>query len=541
MNQKALAKISININREPKNINIFAGKPIFILGGNGTGKSALAQNIAQQLSSCMGNKFVYMPGSRPSYFNHESLSMTPQTRRDFDKNLSWYSNHEARWKSRGGSVRNEKAIHDLLAAETQYKVDKANQIGEEGKESPAIALLQEKNSPLDKVNALLKQARLPIDLIVESGDLRASKDQSTYSYAKMSDGERMALVFASEVASAKPGEVFVVDEPELHLHPSIVVSLIRALVLERPDCGFVICTHELHLPQSISEAQMLLVRGCTWLNESVNSWDIDLIEDKNTIPESLWTEVVGSRRKILFVEGENTSLDQPLYSILFPQVSVHPCKSCRDVIDAVRGLRAMEKNHRVKAFGIIDGDGMDATNKQSYQQEFIFPLPVYSVESLLYAKECINEIAKRQAETLGEETDQLFKKTISRFIEKISQNNVSSNLASKVAERHLRETVFSKLPKRNDLKSSEDRFSIEFENPFPTELQALKNLIKDRNYSDIVSRYPIRESGALKDMANELRFNSNEQLEKAIITRIQQSDTLQETLRNKLEGIKDLL
>ena len=56
-----------------------------------------------------------------------------------------------------------------------------------------------------------------------------------YSFAKMSDGERTCLIFAAEVVSAPPGSVFVVDEPELHLHRSIIVPLLKSLIETRAD------------------------------------------------------------------------------------------------------------------------------------------------------------------------------------------------------------------------------------------------------------------------------------------------------------------
>jgi hypothetical protein len=44
------------------------------------------------------------------------------------------------------------------------------------------------------------------------------------------------------------------------------------------------------------------------------------------IDETLKRDLLGARRKMLFVEGTTRSLDAPLYSLLFPQVSVIPKK-----------------------------------------------------------------------------------------------------------------------------------------------------------------------------------------------------------------------
>jgi hypothetical protein len=55
---------------------------------------------------------------------------------------------------------------------------------------------------------------------------------------------------------------------------------------------------------------------------------------------------------MIFVEGTAQSLDAPLYSLLFPQVSVVPKDGCRDVEHAVRGLRGAGDIHWVSAWGM---------------------------------------------------------------------------------------------------------------------------------------------------------------------------------------------
>src|SRR6185437_11814381 len=124
---------------EDQKITIEAGKPVFILGRNGTGKSALVQHFVSSLLSRM----VYIPGSRPSYFDQEHLSMTSASRAQYAQNsMSWDRSPDIRWHAISGTQRNEKAIHDLQLRETQYKVGAANDIQRLGINSPAIELLQ---------------------------------------------------------------------------------------------------------------------------------------------------------------------------------------------------------------------------------------------------------------------------------------------------------------------------------------------------------------------------------------------------------------
>lgn len=531
-----LVEIEIQTQSESIKIDVKAGHPIFILGRNGTGKSALVNRLSAQLSG----KAVYIPGSRPSYFDNESLSMTPASRRSFTENLRYYDSQlDTRWKSEIGTARNEKAIHDLLAAESQYKIDAANQIKNEGKNSSAIARLQADNSPLDIVNSLLAQANLPVQLEVSEAELKAKQASSLYSYARMSDGERSALVFAAEVVAAEPGMIFLIDEPELHLHPSIVVSLVKALILARPDCGFVICTHQLELPSDIQGGKLILVRSSSWNGDDIAAWDIDLIDSPEKIPEWLWVDLVGSRRKILFIEGNNrTSLDQPLYSLLFGKISVRPRESCKEVIKAVEGLRAIEKIHRVEAFGLIDHDGMSDENIRKFESNGIYPLSIFSVESLIYSDEAQKAVAIQQAETLGISSQEMLEAAKIAAIDSLNLQGKKEHLASRLAERQMRDQLLSAIPTRQQLiEQAENDLAVKIESPYPSELVRLTDLIENSSLDKIISRYPVRETGVLNAVAKALRFNSRDDYERAVLRRVGADKQLRDLLKRKLGNL----
>jgi len=446
---------------------------------------------------------------------------------------------DSRWKSLGGTTRNEKAIHDLQAAETQYKLDAANQIKVEGSGSSAIARLQADDSPLDIVNAILSQANLAVRIEVAGGELRASLAGSLYSYARMSDGERSALIFSAEVVAAPSGTIFLIDEPELHLHPSIVIALIKALILTRPDCGFVVCTHELELPITVQSGEIVLVRGCNWQDGSISSWDVDVINDPAQIPEWLLVDVVGARRKILFIEGnDRTSLDQPLYSLLFPAVSIRTLESCKDVMRAVDGLRAVEEVHRTRAFGLIDHDGMSAEQMREFEDRGIYPLPIFSVESLIYSLEAQSAVALLQANTLGVDPQELLDDASNGAIESLKAGERKEHLASRLTERHMRDRLLSMIPTRQQLiENGDSDIDIKFTSPYPEELEYLTQLIETNNLQEIVSRYPVRESGVLNSIAKGLRFSSRNDYEKAVLRRVHTDSNLRNSLKMKLSNL----
>ncbi|MFZ0518525.1 MAG: AAA family ATPase, partial [Acidobacteriaceae bacterium] len=271
-----MSSISLNVATASGAIKLETSPdtPLFVLGRNGTGKSALVQSFASQLAG----KAIYLPGSRPSHFEGESLNLTPFTRSRLGQNLlSWDSMPDTRWKSNAGTSRNEKAIHDLTAAEVQFKVDAANEIKRDGRDSGAVYRLQAGMSPLDRVNTLLKQANLPITVAIDKAELKAKGEGVLYSIAKMSDGERSALVLIAEVVAAPAGSVFLIDEPELHLHRSIGVPLISSMIRENPASTFIVSTHELELPAACPQASVVIVRSCYWNGGAIGGWEIDIV------------------------------------------------------------------------------------------------------------------------------------------------------------------------------------------------------------------------------------------------------------------------
>lgn len=60
----------------------------------------------------------------------------------------------------------------------------------------------------------------------------------------MSDGERVALYLMSQAMVAPINSIIIMDEPELHLHKSIMTLLWESIEKERQDCLFIYITHD---------------------------------------------------------------------------------------------------------------------------------------------------------------------------------------------------------------------------------------------------------------------------------------------------------
>jgi len=193
----------------------------------------------------------------------------------------------------------------------------------------------------------------------------------------MSDGERVALYLMGECLCAPINAVVIVDEPEIHIHKAIQSRLWDALESARPDCIFVYFTHDLDFAAERSYARRIWVEAFDGTN-----WKWHLIDDQADIPTPMTLQILGSRKPILFVEGEPDSLDR-IYRSLYPGHTVIARGSCFSVIRSVRSMSQPGFLSGHKAFGLIDRDRRSQVELDSLLAEGVYSCPVAEVENLL--------------------------------------------------------------------------------------------------------------------------------------------------------------
>ena len=386
---------------DPLTIPVDMGHQVFIVGPNGSGKSALIQHGVTSLGT---HNVRRISAHRQTWLQSAAINITPQSRRQFDQNLrAQESNPEYRWREWSSEQQVTSVLFDLTAKEN----DLARRIMEKSyaKEQTAVEEIIARERPaFEQINDLLSQGGFAVTIRNSRGEeILAEHRQSgnSYSMAQMSDGERNAVILAANVLTVSPGTVLLIDEPERHLHRSIIEPLLSALFTQRTDCAFVISTHEIALPIANPAASVVILRSCLWNGSQASAWDAEVLESGANLPEDLKRDVLGARRRILFVEGAPNSLDLPLYRALFPELSVIPKGSCEEVIRAVKGLRGSYEHHHVEAIGLIDRDDRDENDVSELALDSVFALDVFSVESLHYCSDAIKAVACRQAESLG--------------------------------------------------------------------------------------------------------------------------------------------
>jgi ABC-type cobalamin/Fe3+-siderophores transport system ATPase subunit len=494
------------------------GNILFLLGANGTGKSSLVTKFYASNNTHAKR----ISAHRQTWFTSNSLDMTPSTRNNMEDNIRGQDTQErSRHIHQYASERTAMALFDLVDADTLLARKIAELVRAKALvEAEKQALIP---APLAVINQLMRSSNIPIEIAIEEGQKVVARKNGgkPYSVAELSDGERNAFLIAADVLTAKPGTLVLIDEPERHLHRSIISPLLTLLFQRRGDCAFIVSTHELMLPIDNPTAATLLIRSCEYAGSRATSWAADLLPAGTPLDEGLKADVLGGRQKMIFIEGRAQSLDAPLYSLLFPQVSIVPKSSCRDVEYAVRGLREAETKHWVKAWGIVDSDRRGTESIEKLKQFGIFALAHFSVEALYYNPWIIQKMADRMATITGKEAAVLFENAIEGAIAEAARQR--DHLVLDAVERLTRRAIFDALPTKADVRSNPSvKIEIEVAALKASEEADFDRFIITKDLNAILERYPIRESGALARIASDVGLKNRGDYEHAVRTMLQQ-------------------
>ena len=530
------------------------GDQLFIVGPNGSGKSALIQKLVSENET---NKIKRISAHRQTWLNSGTTDFTPGRRKEFEQqNLDYNRNYESRYGDDYGPTELSAILFDLDNKYNIINESIAQQVRQQNMAKAAETAV-ESPSPFDQINELLDHSRLTVKLErTEDRSILASHLQGgSFDIVKMSDGERSAAIIAAHVITAEPETVFLIDEPEKHLHRSISQPFLSALFDLRKDCTFIISTHEIDLAIANPEARVLMLRSCQWSGDQCVAWDAEVLEPDSQLPEKLrLTEelkraILGSRKRILFVEGDSNSLDLQLYTALFRNLSVIPKGSCESVQKAVLGLRESQEIHDVAAFGLIDGDNR-GKEVEKLAESGIFALKAFSVEALYYCSEVIAAVAHQQAEfweddanRLEDDASRLIESAQQKAIEVLKDQDLAARMAARRCERQVRELFLSKIPNWKSIMATLTQpicVSIN-PDPYPKELEHFNALVDKRELDRLIARYPLRDSQVFETIVKTLRCESQKHYERMVVKLVRDDEKVAKCLKKRIGQLSEIL
>ena len=485
-------KIQTSNNGE-LNVPLSEGKVLFVLGANGVGKSTLMYKIFEQNP----NHTKRILAHRQTWFTSNTMDMTASSKKQTEGYIKGSDTQiTSRWKDDYSSSRSSISIFDLINSENIRARNITKAVDSD--DVTYAKELSQTQAPIREINEILAVSNIPIIITLGKDEqLFASKNNSEpYSIAELSDGERNALLIGADILTTEPHSLIILDEPERHLHRSIISPLLTTLIKKRNDCAFVISTHDVHLPIDHPDSNTLLVRSCQWIGKNIKDWDADLITSDTPISDSVKKDILGSKRKILFVEGNNSSLDRQIYQLIYPNISVLSQGNCGQVQRAVDGIRGTENLHWISAFGLIDSDDRIEKQIQELLEKGIAAIPFYSVEALYYHSYIIKEIAIKISELTGQEADILFQNATATIIQDIRQQK--ERLCSRLCEKRLRNNIMSSMPNHKNIRNRETfNLTIDLSELLQKEEIFFDKLIEKEDINELLGRYPIRETQVL--------------------------------------------
>ena len=511
------------------------GDRMFLLGSNGTGKSSFLQSLMQWQSS--GTSVIRVAAHRQMWTQSGAMKMTAASRQEHEQNIShWDRQEKARFSDQSHIDRVQALLFDLVNEQVLLDQEVARH-GRADPDGAQFKLARAEETPVDKLNRLLASAQLKITVKVDG--LRAVQAQrqggAPFDFAEVSDGERAAIFLAATVLIAPPDSVLLLDEPERHLNHAIIAPLLRDLFAERPDCAMVVSTHAIDLAVEHPQARMLLMRDVRRAGPAQEiAWDFDLLDAGEDIPENVRRDILGARRRILFVEGTDASLDGGLYVALLPGISVVPKGSSHDVIAATKGMQGAFDLHHIEVFGLIDHDGRDDDTRAEHVNDRVHVLGLNAVEALYYHPDVIEVMAVVQAEHLdGFDAPAMQERTITGAVRELAKER--DRLCARAAEMQIREQVQRQAPAWQAVMAGGQRtISLDLEAVLMAEQSRFDTAVAQNDLATLLRRYKLRECGARGQVAQTLRFATYKDYEGAVRQQVRKNQILRDKLRRFL-------
>jgi energy-coupling factor transporter ATP-binding protein EcfA2 len=371
---------------------------IVIVGANGSGKSRLGRYIEEQ-----GGSLAHRISAQRSLVVPLQV---PMLTRDHAEKMVQFGMYQSAWTD------DTNYIHHKLGNRWQgepnssmlndYQHMLAYLFADQVKRDQDYAVAAQKMVPVDhpprcKLDTLQKiwSAVMPQrGLKIADHQLKAilSGGDNAYDARQMSDGERVAIYLMGQALCTPPNGIAIIDEPEIHLHRAIQSLLWNQLEAARPDCTFVYITHDLEFAASRSGARRIWVKDFDG-----TAWNWDEIEAIDTLPDVLTMQILGARRPVLFVEGDESGLDKEVYSLLFPEEHVVSRASANKVVEATKAINALPRFH-MSARGIVDRDRREDEEIAALRAAGVSVLAVAEIENLMCIPEALVAVAQYTCE-----------------------------------------------------------------------------------------------------------------------------------------------
>ena len=490
-------------------------KSIILIGGNGSGKSSLADylknNISEKVLIFPAYKNLLLDDYGDTFYNSKHIQDIQSS--VVAKRLNPNYNNQ-----------NENILKNSMVALINEHLKELQKKHEEKSNQEPITMF-------DKFREIYYQIfpELEININTDKRIMYPKKNNGNYDFNLMSEGEKVVILYIIEVLLAKESSYIIIDEPESHLNLSIVNKLWDMLIEERKDCHFIFISHHIDFITSRNNSELVWCKSFNYPDE----WKLEKISDIENLPTELTVQLIGTKKPVILCEGDKSnSLDYKVYSQLFIEdYSIYPVGGHLEVIRYVKGFSNFLLT--TKVYGIIDGDLIEENRIEEYKAQDIIVLPFNEIEMFLLEEEIIKNVLIYPEEKITQKIES-FK---NKLVEKI-ENNKEKIVLSKIKKEidlSFKEKNIENFSSLNDLKEDyKNIFDLaSVDDKYSKYMKELENVLAQKNYMKLLKWCSLKKEVS-KGLANQEL--DQDYVEKAINI-VSRDKSLREKLKEKYFSI----
>jgi len=509
-----LIKLLKNIKEILKFLTV-ADKSIILIGGNGSGKSSLADylknNISEEILIFPAYKNLLLDDYGDTFYDSKYIqniqSSIVAKRADIN-----YNNED------------KNILKNSIIALVNEHFKKLQKKHEEKSNQEPITMF-------DKFREIYYQIFPELEINIDTAKrmIYPKKNNRKYTFNLMSEGEKVVVLYIIEVLLAKESSYIIIDEPESHLNLAIVNKLWDILIEERKDCHFIFISHHIDFITSKNNSELIWCKSFS----HPDKWELEKVLDVDNLPKELIVQLIGTKKPVILCEGDKSnSLDYKVYSQLFIEdYSIYPVGGHLEVIRYVKGFSNFLQP--TKVYGIIDGDLIEENRIEEYKDQDIIVLPFNEVEMFLLEEEIIKNVLTYPEEKITQKIES-FK---NKLVEKI-ENNKEKIVLSKIKKEidlSFKEKNIENFSSLNDLKEDyKNIFDLaSVDDKYSKYMNELENVLAQKNYMKLLKWCSLKKEVS-KGLANQEL--DSDYVEKAI-NMISRNKSLREKLKEKYFSI----
>lgn len=464
---------------------------LIIIGANGSGKSKLGAWIEQQNIGHVHRIGAQRSLTFGSYIQQKSYEQSTNLLLYGTETVNPGSTNRWDWDGEKynytASMLNDyehvlSALFALKTSQQEEYINECKQLEERGQAHKSVPEMV-----VDVLQRIWKSVFPHRNISIVDGKVIASlfKEGEIHEYKgrDMSDGERVALYLIAQALCIPENKTIIIDEPEIHLHRSIMNTLWNAIEAERKDCLFIYITHDTQFASNHMQAKKVWVKSFDG-----EHWDIEAVQD-SSLPEQLLLDILGNRKPVLFVEGTAESYDTKLYTEIYSNYYVVPCGSCSSVIAQTKAMKNNSQLHDLQCYGIIDRDYRSDYEIEAYKNDNIYTLKVAEVENLFLVREILDVVNN----IMGFTEDEKVKKVIKYIIETRFSKEINRQICESVVAELKYKLTTASISKRNEEEAEltlQSLYSgISYETLKQDHESKFINVLNSQDYSAVLSIY----------------------------------------------------